>query len=364
MVTQGLARRWGIALPLMLILAACSGGSSPSASASSPAAASSAPAATTESSASAAPGADLASVCKQAADTEGQLVYWNNLANPDPIFAAFKEAYPGIDIETLTLRPDDNAQRVLTEAAAGKQITPDLVYGGLDVFGDVIARGIIKDDVDWKALGVADDLVTDSGMVRLYRTAGGLVYNSDTTKPEDLPNTWDEIIDPKWEGKVVVDPRGRPFDQLSLVWGEQETLDWVKRFVQTDKPIVIEGGTAGMVAVAGGQGAFTTGGRSSETLEQQAKGAPLEIKYLDLIPTLDAYHAVIATARHPLAAECFTGWAATAGAKVHNDAEFKSNETVPPDAPAGAKIIAIDDADKAAKVSDIGPKIGAIETGT
>jgi iron(III) transport system substrate-binding protein len=348
----------------MLILAACSGGSSPSASASPPAAQSSAPAASGEPSASGAPVADLASVCKQAEDQEGQVVYWNNLAEPDKIIAEFNKAYPGIKVESLTLRPDDNAQRVLTEAASGKQITPDVVYGGLDVFKEVIDRGLIKSDVDWASLGVPDDLVTDSGMVRLYRTAGGLVYNPDVTKPEDLPNTWDEIIDPKWEGKVIVDPRGRPYDQLSLVWGADQTLDWVKRFVQTDKPIVIEGGTAGMVAVAGGQGVFTTGGRSAETLEQQAKGTPLEIKYLDMIPTLDSYHGVVKDAQHPLSGECLTAWMATDGAKIHQEIELKTNETTPPNAPAGAKNIAIDEADKAAKVADLSQKIGAIETGT
>jgi ABC-type Fe3+ transport system substrate-binding protein len=119
-----------------------------------------------------------------------------------------------------------------------------------------------------------------------------------------------------------------------------------------------------MVAVAGGQGAFTTGGRSAETLEQQAKGTPLEIKYLDMIPTLDSYHGVVKDAQHPLAGECLTAWMATDGAKVHQEIEFKTNETTPPNAPAGAKIIAIDDADKAAKVADLSKKIGAIETGT
>lgn len=362
MVTQALARRWGAALPLVLVLAACSAGTSatPSATQSLAPPASGGPSASASVAAS-----DLASVCQEASDKEGQLVYWNNLANPDPIFKAFNEAYPNIKIESLTLRPDDNAQRVLTEAAAGKQITPDLIYAGLDVLQPVISRKLIKSDIDWQALGVAEDLTAEaSDMVRLYRTAGGLVYNPQVTKPEDLPNTWDEIIDPKWEGKVIVDPRGRPFDQLSLEWGEQQTLDWVTRFVKTDKPIVVEGGTAGMVAVAGGQGAFTTGGRDAETLEQQAKGTPLAIKFLDLIPTLDTYNAVIATARHPLSAECFAGWIATDGAAVHQKAEFKTNETIPPSAPQGAKVIVVDSPEKAAAVSDIGKKIGAIETGT
>jgi iron(III) transport system substrate-binding protein len=357
-LTHTLAGHARLALPLMLVLAACSAGTSSPSSSSTPAS-SKAPGGSASGTS-----ADLGSVCAQASSTEGQLVYWNNFANPDPIFKAFNAAYPGIKVESLTIRPDDEAQRVLTEAAAGKQITPDLIFGPQDVLEAVIERDLIKSDVDWKAFGVPADWVNDAGMVRLERTLGGLVYNPQTTKPEDLPNTWDEVIDPKWAGKVIVDPRGRPFDRLSPVWGEQKTLDWVTDFVKTVKPIVIEGGTPGMVAVAGGEAVFTTGGRSAETLEQQAKGTPLEIKYLDLVPTYDDQNAVMASARHPLAAQCFAGWIATDGAAVHQKTEFKSNETVPPNAPPGAQVIVIDTPDKAQAVADIGKKIGAIETGT
>jgi iron(III) transport system substrate-binding protein len=66
-------------------------------------------------------------------------------------------------------------------------------------------------------------------MVRIFRVAGGLTYNTEKVKPEDLPNTWDELLDPKWAGKVIVDPRGRPLNQLSLVWGEDKVLSFTRQ---------------------------------------------------------------------------------------------------------------------------------------
>jgi iron(III) transport system substrate-binding protein len=302
---------------------------------------------------------DLAAVC-EAGSNEGTLVYWNNLENPDPIFAAFNEAYPDIQIESTQLRPDDSAQRVLTEASAGR-VTADLIYGGLDVFDPVLDGGLINQEIDWNGFGVPED-TQSQGMVRIYRVAGGLGYNTDSYSADEMPSTWEELIDAKWDGQVVVDPRGRPFDQLSLAegWGEEATIDYVNRLKETVNPIIIEGGTAGMEAVGSGQYAITTGGRSAETLEQQDAGAPIDIKYLDIVPTLDAYHAVLTDAAHPNAAACWVGWVATAGKQIHDESEFKSNETVPSNAPADAEILAIDTPEKAEEVSRMSDLIGQI----
>jgi ABC-type Fe3+ transport system substrate-binding protein len=345
---------------LALVLAACGAPgattrpASPGAPAASPTAG-----ATPQASAGVVSG-DLSAVC-EAGSNEGTLVYWNNLENPDPIFEAFNSTYPDIQIEPTQLRPDESAQRVLTEAATPAGVQADLIYGGLDVFDPVLDRNLINQNIDWSALGAAED-IQNSGMVRIYRVAGGLGFNTDSHTAEDLPNTWDELIDAEWAGTVIVDPRGRPFDQLALSWGEETTVDYVNRLKSTVNPVVIEGGTAGMVAVASGEYQITTGARSAETLEQQADGAPIDIKYLDIVPTLDAYHAVLNGAKHPNAAACWVGWVATAGKQIHDESEFKSNETVPSSAPEGAEILAIDTPEKAEEVGRMSDIIGEIWT--
>jgi iron(III) transport system substrate-binding protein len=306
----------------------------------------------------------LDEVCAQAAEQEGRLVYWNNLAEAfDPLYEEFQAAYPGIEIETLELRPDESAQRVITEAAAGRDITPDIIYGGVDVFQPINDRGLVDTEIDWAALGVPEDWIHDTNMVRIYRVAGGLVYNTDRLTADDLPDTWEELIDERWRGRVVVDPRGRPFDQMALAWGAEQAIDYVQRLRDVVQPLVIEGGTAGMVAVAGGEADITTGGRSAETLEQQARGAPLEIKYLDVVTTLDAYHAVIADTRSPLSAQCWVAWFSTQGQELHDELEFKSNDTVPPGAPEGATLLSIDTEEDGDQVREVGQEMGRIWIG-
>jgi iron(III) transport system substrate-binding protein len=336
---------------LCLVAAACSGGSSGSSS----------------SGGGDSQGGGAAAARKAVCDAgakEGKLVYWNNLAKPDDIIEKFNEEYPDIDVQSTTLRPDDSAQRVAVEHSAGRAITADIIYGGIDVWGSAIKQGLIDTSVDWTSLGVPADHVTqDTHMIRIFRVAAGITYNTDKLKATDLPDKWEDLVDPKWANKIIVDPRGRPFDQLALDWGEAKVTSFVQQFKQVDKPVIVEGGTAGLVAVAGGQGLFTTGGRSAETEQQKQKGAPLEIKYLDLVPTFDSYHGLIKGAAHPNAAKCFMAWDATDGAAFHLKTEVETNEDLPPGTPAGAKLLTTDTPQKADLVADMSKKVGDLLEG-
>jgi iron(III) transport system substrate-binding protein len=359
--------RWralAVGAGLAFVVAACGGGGASTAPSAAPSdAAPSAEPSGAAPSGSAAAGGGLDEVCAKGVE-EGALVQWHNHSdNYVQVLDAFEAAYPGIEVEQLVLSPDESAQRVLTEVAAGRPPTPDMAAGGLDVFKPLLDRDLIDTSADWAALGVPADVIHPENLVRVQRVAIGLGFNTDNNTAADLPNTWEELIDPKWAGQVIVDPRGRPFDGLSLEWGDEQTLDYVQRLKDTVQPLVIEGGTAGLVAVAGGEAAITTGGRSAETLEQQAEGAPIDIKYLDVIPTLDNYNVPLVGAAHPNAATCFIAWLAAEGQPMFNEVEFKSNDAIPPQAPAGAKVLTIETPEQADQVKEMSTEIGRIWTG-
>lgn len=303
-------------------------------------------------------------ICAAGAE-EGSLVHWHNHSEGiQEVYAAFNEEFPDIEVQGLEMTPDDAAQRVLTEASSGRDISVDIIAGQADVFQEIINQDLVNTDIDWASYGVPEELIHDTNMVRIHRIAMGLGYNTESLSAEDLPDTWEELIDEKWQGQVVVDPRGRPFDQLSLVWGEEEALDYVQRLQEVVQPLVIEGGTDGLLAVASGEAEITTGGRTAETLEQQAEGAPLDLKFLDFVPTIDNYNVVLADAPNPNAALCYAIWfSAKGGQAIYNEAEFKTNDTVPTGAPEGAEIVTVETLEEAEQVSAVGREMGRIWTG-
>jgi iron(III) transport system substrate-binding protein len=304
----------------------------------------------------------LDEVCAAGAQ-EGTFTYWatyedDNWARVAEVFSA---AHPGIDIDFLPLRDEDTTQRILTAVSAGQPVEPDLISNDLASQAPLVERELIDTEADWPALGVDEELISAGNVVRTYLVGLGLAYNTDTTAPEDLPSTWEELIDPRYAQNAIVDPRGRPFGFFALEWTDQETLDYAQRLRDVVNPILIEGGTAGMTAVLTGEALFSTGGRADSALELQADGAPIALKYLDLIPTEADYNALMVGAEHPNAARCFTGWMASPeGQQAHREIEFKENTTIPSGAPDGAVILSVETPDEADRVSGLFEQISQI----
>jgi iron(III) transport system substrate-binding protein len=306
----------------------------------------------------------MADVCK-AAQREGELVSWNS-EDPEAyekIFADFSKTYPGIKLNSVEVRPDDLVQKLVTESAAGHPSGVDAISITMDKAGPLLDNHLINGDIDFTKMGVKPDYIGDGNAVRTERIAIGLAYNTDQVHDSDLPNTWDDLVNPKWEGKIVVDPRGDPMQLLAIAWGQDKTVDFVTKLSNIDKPQIVQGATAGLLTVASGENKITTNGRSAETEEQQSKGAPVKIKYLDIVPAVDYYTAVPVGAPHPNAGACWAAWLnSDDGRKAKEAYAFKGNIDLPPEAGSG-KLAAIDNPQDTKLVADTADKISAVWSG-
>jgi iron(III) transport system substrate-binding protein len=253
--------------------------------------------------------------------------------------------------------------KVITDVSANQPPETDIVQGEAPLLDPLVQRGLIDTSYDWTQWGQPSNWILN-GMLRHYRVWRGLGYNNQTVQAADLPNTWEELIDPKWAGQVVVDPRGYTFQDLAVAWGEDKLVDYVNRLKSTVNPVVLKGITDDTTATASGQVKLNTNARDAETAENQAKGAPIDIKYLDYVPVDDSYNAVVKGAQHPNAAACLVGWLNSPdGLDLQAQQEFKHNEDTLSTLPAGATLVNIDTPEKATTDADAATKVAAIWAG-
>ena len=225
------------------------------------------------------------------------------------VWAAFSKRYPGIQIETFKIQPAPAIERAVTEAKAGLHnvdvIDPNISYLPLLLDRDML------ESYPWdKVFGIAPaQLLFDNKAIVIADYDYPISYNTDLV-PAGAIKSWEDVLDPKWRGKVLIEARGIPFHILATKWGEERTADFIKRLL-TNQPIITQGSTLATDSLAGGRGAISIasiGGRIQLAIDA---GAPVEWARVGPIPSLTVVITPIKGAPHPNAAKLWSAFWAT-----------------------------------------------------
>ncbi|MCW2598422.1 MAG: hypothetical protein JWM02_251 [Frankiales bacterium] len=274
---------------------------------------------------------------------EGSLNYWSRTDAGDfaKEIVPFTAKYPGIKVNFTSVTPTDATQKIITEIQANHALDVDATSTDLASAQPLFDQKLVK-NVDWSALGVPKNFLLTYGGVGTYRTLRdfvGIGYNPKVVTAAELPTTWDQLINSKYSGRVIVDPRGIYLSGLAVAWGESKTMTWFNNLMKTAKPQVVKGATSSIQKVVSGEALFTTSATTSAITAAKGSGAPIEITYLDVVPSQDKYSVIMEKAQHPNAAACFLGWFGSAEGQAQQlKVEFKGNADQPSPMPSGATL--------------------------
>jgi iron(III) transport system substrate-binding protein len=187
----------------------------------------------------------------------------------------------GIRLEQVQGRLRGLTDRLKTEGAVGR-ISADIFQANDQYLLEIYKAGLMA---KWKPPAPELDKFDPNSFMRnpegywwpVQISAQALVVNTKMVKPDEIKSYWD-LVDPKWQGKVVTrDPRsaGGGLNQFMGFMVEPTLgMDFIKKFAAT-KPSIIQGGTAATKdAVIRGQFAIGLNGRGEFMLDLP-KGAPL-----------------------------------------------------------------------------------------
>jgi iron(III) transport system substrate-binding protein len=303
---------WSAAAGLMaaLAMAACGG-----ASASAPASQAAAPAASLS---------PAQQALYDAAKKEGNVIWQAGVLDQaaEPIGKAFEARYPGV---TVTFNPINEPQapaQIITEATAGSKVVKslDLGRGSPTQFKPLLDRDMLE-TVDWASLGVDPSRVQVDGKWVVNEDSVNIwIYNTTLVSQAEAPQTWDDLLKPRWKGKkIVTNASGAGLAQTFFGIGEDKARQFLEGLKGQDVVVVKTKGPAREMVTSGqAQIGIST---VKDLLDMKKQGAPVEGLGLGPMERDLRGWYLPKGVQHPNAAKLFISWIVSPeGWKMQQDA--------------------------------------------
>lgn len=195
--------------------------------------------------------------------------------------------------------------KVATQAATGAPPEWDVMVATDAHHASLWLRKLHK-PFDYKSLGVDEKLIEhDGGSISFVHQYIVPAYNSSMVSPKDAPKSWEDLLQPKWKGRLGVTTATHHLGRLAVgPWGEEKTTAYVKALAQQN-PVV---GELGPTYTRLQLGEILVAFSLTDSYIHLAKqtGAPIA-EAVEVQPVIaPAYHVgVLKGAQHPNAAHLF-----------------------------------------------------------
>lgn len=247
----------------------------------------------------------------QAAKHEGAVVFWGP-TDPDqigPVVAAFRRQFPGITVTHFEIQPPEYTQRLIAEAQAGRIPDADIIELGPREIVALKSRGLLHAYSNWgKVFGIqADQIYGDGVGVTFYDLPHIVAANTNLIRREEFPKTWDDLLDPKWKGKIIIERRLQNVGGLGIPMGDE----WLKKFalgLKNQQPIFVQGGTPAFNQLLSGQAPVAIGPYLHHVLQAKKRKQPADLIPLSPMLVSPRPTGVLSKARHPNAGQLLAGW--------------------------------------------------------
>jgi len=247
----------------------------------------------------------------EAAKKEGKVVWYTSLAlsSSEKVAKLFETAYPGVKVEVHRTGSQRILQRMMQELSA--------IIRNVDVVhtSDAGHYVLLKEKkllMQYTPAGIeafgAGFKDRDGYHFGLRATVNVIAYNTKAVPAAEAPRTWQDLLDPKWRGKLVTAHPGYSgviaTHVLALV--HLHGWDYFKALAQ-NKPMLVQSAVDPSGVVASGERPVAADGGDYTFYQAKKKGNPVEIVYpKEGVPLVVSPSAITSFAPHPNAAKLFT----------------------------------------------------------
>jgi iron(III) transport system substrate-binding protein len=208
-----------------------------------------------------------------------KVVNWygsTNVEDAQAIIAGIKRKYPFLEINRFRGN-NANVLNKMNAEVRGGALSVDVI----DVDGFYVAQ-VIKGKY-WTEYRSPELKAYPKGLAGTQNLWSGffllpnvVIFNTNLVNPKDAPKSYNEMLDPKWKGKLAVSDVGVPwFHGMLQYMGPEKGRAYMKKLA-TQNVIIAPGGNRNMVELTmAGEYPIAIGAFSHRVGQYQKKGAPM-----------------------------------------------------------------------------------------
>ncbi len=171
----------------------------------------------------------------QGGKKEGKVMFWSSMRIEDSraLAAGFESKYPFIKVEIYRAGGEQLINRAVIESAAGKTTYDVINAFALKVLQD---KGFLQPHPTAEAAhyptGYKDP---QHNWVSLYSGYNVIGYNTNLVPKDEAPKTWEDLLNPRWKGKLAIDNE-EYFWYAGMLkhWGEEKGRKYMEALARQD----------------------------------------------------------------------------------------------------------------------------------
>jgi len=259
-------------------------------------------------------GVDWAKVV-EAANHQGHLNILHNTPPPmgDLWLAEFHKAFPAISVEATRLGSSELMQRFNTEYSAGASQNDVLITLWDDTLAKWQQEGWLQTFSPPEATAFPAQYKRDSQIYTVQLIRSTIVSNKTRVPDADAPKDWADCFDPKWYGKIGMDPpwRSVAVQEMLAIWDRLGIKDVPQRLKANG--VRFFNGSAGVIQAVIRGDIQVAPVIDPPVISALADGAPVRVIYpASGVPSIATVAMLPANSPHAEVGMVFLNWAMSA----------------------------------------------------
>ena len=252
-------------------------------------------------------GPDRSQKLAEAAKKEGSLILYTSTAQKDleTLLTPFEQKY-GIKVKTWRSSSENVLNRIVSEKAANHFEVDAVQSSGLvmeSLYREKIFQPITS---PFQKDLIPGALRPHKGWAATYLAVWVQAYNTNLIKKADLPKTFEDLLQPKWKGKLGIEADVPEwYATVVLSMGEEKGIKFFRDLVSKNGISVRKGHSVLNNLVVAGEVPLALTDYSYMPISSKQKGAPIDWFVMEPVVSSPSGVAVVQRAPHPNAALLF-----------------------------------------------------------